>query len=77
MRRIVCALLAATLGVAASGCIAVSAKNNRFASDLDAVTVDGEIYVVNKRSGQVAKVDKTKLCCVRDLIDDDDDMNCD
>ena len=70
MKRLSCAVLAVTLGIAGTGCIAVSA--NRFASDLDAVVSNGHIYVVNKRTGKIAQVDAGRLTTIRDLIDDDD-----
>jgi len=62
-------------GIIATGCVAVSSKNNRFASRLDAVTVGNEIYVVNTRTGEYATIDPNdpnKRVSLARLIDDDD-----
>jgi len=64
MRRLIISFAATALLLASTGCIAVSSKNNRFASDSDVVAVDGRVYVVNKRTGSVRAVD---LCTARPL----------
>jgi hypothetical protein len=61
MKRTWVALCAATLAVVASGCVAVSAKNNRWANDLDAVAVGDQLFIVNVRTGQVARADTERL----------------
>ena len=57
MRRLLISLAAVAMFVTATGCIAVSSKNNRFASDADVIAVDGRVYVVNKCTGAVRTVD--------------------
>lgn len=59
MRRILAAIGVLACGLAVSGCVAVTAKNNRWANELEAVAVDNQIYLVNVRTGQVATVDKS------------------
>ena len=73
MRRIIGVVLAGGFTLAATGCVAVSAKNNRWASNLDAVVVDGKVYVVNVRTGQVAPVDMSCPTTISALTDDDCD----
>ena len=58
MRRLLISLAAVAMFVTATGCIAVSSKNNRFASDADVIAVDGRVYVVNKCTGAVRTVDE-------------------
>ena len=57
MRKVIVSLVAAGLLLTATGCIAVSSKTRRFASDSEVVAVNGRVYVVNKRTGQVRQVD--------------------
>jgi hypothetical protein len=80
MKRVCLLGLLCALGFVASGCVAVSAKNNRFASRLDAVTVGNQIYVVNTRTGEYAKIDpndSAKCVSLARLSDDDDCDLCD
>ena len=73
MRRLVGVLGAALMLVGASGCVAVSAKNNRWAHELDAVAVGEHVYVVNLRTGQVAEVDTKQLTPIGQLCPPKDD----
>lgn len=50
------ALLAAFVGLG-SGCVAVSAKNNRFSDESDVVAVRDRVFVINKRTGRAWEVD--------------------
>jgi len=71
MKRLICAALVVCTVGSFAGCVAVSAKNCRWPSEVEAVAVGDKIYVVHTRTGRVAQVDTTKLCCIRDLDDDD------
>ncbi len=57
MRRLVLSLV--TLGVlfVASGCIAANVSGNRFNTDRELVVVRDEVYMVDKCSGTVMKID--------------------
>lgn len=70
MRRTLQMLVAGLLTLSATGCVAVSAKNNRWASDYDAVVLNGQIYIVNMRTGQVAVADAAKPVAIGALRDD-------
>lgn len=74
MRRILALVLMAGGLWLATGCVAVSAKNNRFASDHAAVVVDGRVYVINTRNGAVREVD---LATARPMPFPDEDDDCD
>ncbi|HRX84311.1 MAG TPA: hypothetical protein P5572_04755 [Phycisphaerae bacterium] len=76
MKRIQWVMCALALAVVTSGCVAVSAKNNRWASDLDAVAAGDHVYIVNVRTGQVAEVDTTRLSPVGALHERDCDDPC-
>ena len=59
MRRM---MLGALIGLGiwmGTGCIAV-AKNNRFCTGREAVTVDGRVYVIDTQRGTAREVDLSK-----------------
>jgi multidrug resistance efflux pump len=60
MRKILGLTLSLVVLLAGTGCVAVSAKSNRFGSDLDAVVVNDRIYVVNKITGCVKEINVDK-----------------
>jgi len=57
MRQGLLAVLALACFLFSTGCVAVSAKNNRFASGSELVSHDGQVYLVDKCCGKVWKVD--------------------
>ena len=57
MNRIVLRVLPLVALLASSGCIAVSAKNNRFGPECEAVVVQDRLYVVNTSTGNVGEID--------------------
>ncbi len=40
-----------------TGCVAVSAKNNRWVSEREAVVVGDQVYVINTKTGRAYTVD--------------------
>lgn len=52
-RKLLC--MGLCLALASSGCVAVSAKNNRFGSAKQAVVVGDRIYIVNVENGSVSE----------------------
>jgi N-acetylglutamate synthase/N-acetylornithine aminotransferase len=58
-------------GVLTSGCVAVSAKNNRYSSDLDAVVVNNRVAIVNTCTGEMAWLDSTDVVSLSELHDPD------
>jgi len=60
MRRLMLCVIGLAMAAATTGCLGISAQDNRKwgeAGNSQVVTVQGEVYVVNKRTGQARKVD--------------------
>ncbi|MCK6483660.1 MAG: hypothetical protein HUU22_14570 [Phycisphaerae bacterium] len=57
MKRLFLAALVTTFVGLGSGCVAVSAKNNRFSDESDVVAVRDRVFVINKRTGHAWEVD--------------------
>lgn len=55
-RRAAAAVLAG-FGLLTLGCVAVSAKGNRFENRWDAVALDGRVYLIDTRTGNAHLVD--------------------
>jgi len=72
-RIIVRALLLAGI-IATSGCIAVSAKENRFGPECETVVVNDRVYVVNMSTGKVGEIDLGQARPFKDArqVDDSD-----
>ncbi len=60
MRRKLGCMALATILVAGSGCVAVSAKNNRLGSGRQVVAVNGQVYVVDTDCGTVYEIELSK-----------------
>lgn len=58
LRRIV--PLALLLPLIATGCVAVSSKNNRFAQPRTAVVLNNRVYLVDTRDGTLYELDPAK-----------------
>jgi hypothetical protein len=62
MNRILCAIVLGLLALSSTGCVWAAGNRTRIeSSNRQAVAVDGEIYVVNVKSGAVWKVDQARL----------------
>ena len=57
MRRIMLGAIAGAMLIGSGGCVALSAKNNRFGSDGEVVAVDGHVYLIDTRSGAAREID--------------------
>ena len=60
MRRLMLGVIGLAMAAATTGCLGISAQDNRKwgkATDSQVVTVQGEVYVVNKKTGEARKVD--------------------
>ena len=57
MSRIVLRVLPLVALLASSGCIAVTAKDNRFGPECEAVVVQDRLFVVNTATGDVGEID--------------------
>jgi hypothetical protein len=57
-----CAIVLGAFALSSTGCVWAAGNRTRIeSSNRQAVVVDGEIYVVNVKSGAVWKVDQAKL----------------
>lgn len=57
MLRNLSGVLLAGMLIASTGCLAISAKNNRFGSDREVVAVNGRVYLIDVKSGAVRELD--------------------
>lgn len=57
MRRLVFSLAMLGIVFVASGCIAAIVSDNRFDTDRELVVVSDQLYMVDKCSGEVMKLD--------------------
>jgi len=57
MKRAILALGLAVLIAGQAGCLAVSAKNNRYRYKHEVVAVDGQAYLINLETGKVQQID--------------------
>ena len=60
MRRLMLGVIGLAMAVATTGCVAVSAKDNNVQvpeGETQVVAVQGDVYVVNKKTGRVRKID--------------------
>ena len=60
MRRLMLCVIGLAMAAATTGCLGITAQDNRKwgkAGNSEVVTVQGEVYVINKMTGQARKVD--------------------
>ena len=60
MRRLILGVIGLAMAAVTTGCLGISAQDNRKwgpSTDSQVVTVQGQVYVVNKKTGAVRKVD--------------------
>ena len=65
----------AGLALTSSGCVAVTAKGNRFENRWDAVAVDGRVYLIDTRSGEAHVIDVSHATPFEKRCDDPDDIS--
>ncbi len=57
MSRTLLGVLLGGMLIASTGCLAVTAKNNRLGSDREVVAVNGRSYLIDTQSGAVRELD--------------------